>query len=512
MRVGLIHLEGPHRGRTDTPSGPQIRLGTDPRCDVWVEGDPGIEKVHATLSVEGEEVYLRALAPLRLNRRAIHEVILRDGDLLELGEQTKIRFRRNPGWPGGRRRALRLRPILPALLLPLLLGATYFLAREQAAGDHARREAGSRRAALEAQKRAYDGRIESLRSEMQSLVEKTALRSEERVGQVRGEVERAVAGVEEEMVSRVQGAIERSLETNPDLIAARDTARRLEEGAAAAERILARSSGSVCLIQGAYGFAREEGKRLRFLREAEENAAPDEETGQVPLSLEGTGPVFQVEYTGTGFLVDASGLVITNRHIAEPWWKSDSAEPILRDGYKPQFLYLRAFFPGQAASTSIDRKHSLVSEEADIAVLKLASASGLPAPLTLAPPDTLVVGRRVLLLGFPSGINALLARSDEGLSDRVLEQGQYDASEVLDLLAGKNLIRPIPTHGYIGDILADKVIYDAPTAVGGSGGPVLDMEGRVVAINYGILMAFRAANFGVPISFAHKLLERARAR
>jgi S1-C subfamily serine protease len=64
----------------------------------------------------------------------------------------------------------------------------------------------------------------------------------------------------------------------------------------------------------------------------------------------------------------------------------------------------------------------------------------------------------------------------------------------------------------VGDVLDDKILFDAPTAVGGSGGPLVDLEGRVVAVNYGILKAFSGANFGVPVSRAEALLARARSK
>ena len=66
------------------------------------------------------------------------------------------------------------------------------------------------------------------------------------------------------------------------------------------------------------------------------------------------------------------------------------------------------------------------------------------------------------------------------------------------------------TRGHISDLVPDKVLFDAPTAVGGSGGPLFDMTGRVVAVNYGILRSFRGANFGVPVRHAQALLTKAR--
>ena len=86
-----------------------------------------------------------------------------------------------------------------------------------------------------------------------------------------------------------------------------------------------------------------------------------------------------------------------------------------------------------------------------------------------------------------------------------------DSMGVLDALAAHGMVRPLVTQGHIADVSGGKVIYDAATAVGGSGGPLVDLDGKVVAINYGILKAFSGANFGVPVSHAVALLKRARS-
>jgi S1-C subfamily serine protease len=218
--------------------------------------------------------------------------------------------------------------------------------------------------------------------------------------------------------------------------------------------------------------------------------------------------VFTVEFTGTGFLVDRSGVVLTNRHIAQPWWRNEAAEPLLEDGFLPRFLYLRAYFPGRDHAFACAPERSLVSEEADLATLRLPEHEDLPAPLELAEPHEVVVGRGVLLLGYPSGLNALLARSEEGFVEELTAGGRPGALEILDALAKRQLVRPLPTRGHISDLVGDKVLFDAPTAVGGSGGPLLDLKGRVVAVNYGILKSFRGANFGVPVRFARRLLSK----
>jgi S1-C subfamily serine protease len=51
------------------------------------------------------------------------------------------------------------------------------------------------------------------------------------------------------------------------------------------------------------------------------------------------------------------------------------------------------------------------------------------------------------------------------------------------------------------------VIYDAETTVAGSGGPALNREGRVVAVNAAILPEFGGSNIGVPTAHLDALLE-----
>ena len=62
------------------------------------------------------------------------------------------------------------------------------------------------------------------------------------------------------------------------------------------------------------------------------------------------------------------------------------------------------------------------------------------------------------------------------------------------------------TQGHIGHFLGDKIIYDAQTASGGSGGPLFNSAGKVIAINVAILRDFAGSNFAIPVRFAKRLL------
>jgi S1-C subfamily serine protease len=75
-------------------------------------------------------------------------------------------------------------------------------------------------------------------------------------------------------------------------------------------------------------------------------------------------------------------------------------------------------------------------------------------------------------------------------------------------LAQRKLIRPLTTQGHIGDVLADKIVYDAQTASGGSGGPLFNAQGKVIGVNYAVVRGFGGSNFGIPIRFAEPLLKK----
>jgi len=393
------------------------------------------------------------------------------------------------------------------LVLGLFLGAAYLDAQHRAR----RTDLEQGRAKALARRQGEAVHLARLGAQVRDLRRRVADRDE--VEQRMGEVRRAVAEVKTSVLERMAGEVERSLDRNPDLKAAREALARVRRADAAAERIIARYAPGICILEGAYGFGRTEKEAgFRFLREATSNLLQGLEVAsdKIPLTLEGDGERYTVEYTGTAFLADKSGLLITNRHIAQPWWKSDSAEPLLGDGYEPRLIYLRAYFPGRKEAVPIDTGEILLGDRTDLAALRFKPFKGQPRPLPLARPGQVVAGERVLLFGYPSGLDALLARAGEHVAKRIEQKGKRDPTATLSALARNGLIRPLPTQGHVGDVLKDRILFDAATAVGGSGGPLVDLEGRVVDIHYGILRAFHGANFAVPARFAAGLLAKAR--
>jgi S1-C subfamily serine protease len=210
---------------------------------------------------------------------------------------------------------------------------------------------------------------------------------------------------------------------------------------------------------------------------------------------------------GTGFLAGSPGRVITNRHVAEPWWKNDDLASITSEGVQAEISSIRAYFPGDPRAFSAEIKD--VSKDADLATVTVDMQDLKRAALLI---DSAKAGAQpgqpIVLMGYATGLAALLARTDDDTSQQILTQGGSDISQVLDGLARRNLIRPLITQGHIGDVLTDKIVFDAQTTSGGSGGPLINQEGKVIGVTFAVLKGFGGSNFGIPIRFSQPLLGR----
>jgi S1-C subfamily serine protease len=114
-------------------------------------------------------------------------------------------------------------------------------------------------------------------------------------------------------------------------------------------------------------------------------------------------------------------------------------------------------------------------------------------------------GEGVVLMGYPTGLDAILARTSDANAEAILKQGS--SHDVMTELAKRRLVRPLVTQGHIGDVLKDKIVYDAQTTSGGSGGPLFNSQGKVIGVNFAILQGFGGSNFGIPIRYAAPLLK-----
>jgi S1-C subfamily serine protease len=300
--------------------------------------------------------------------------------------------------------------------------------------------------------------------------------------------------------SREIADLQKKLAANARRIAESERERTL------AERIIREKAGGVAFVEGAYSFADAEGKPLRSL--IDETGAPRVGAdGQRHYTTAGSGPVFRRSYTGTAFLISGKGYLLTNRHVAEPWWDEEQVQKLAEKGFRPRLDYLRAYFPAVPEAITLEVRS--VSKKADVALVR-GDLGGrrLPVLEIEKDPGKTRPGQPVILIGYPTGLDALVARLDEEVVDPIVAAVGGDDERIARELARRQLIRPLATQGHLGDILPNRLTYDASTTLGGSGGPVFNQRGRVIGINAAILPEFGGASFGVPISFAGELLEK----
>ena len=217
------------------------------------------------------------------------------------------------------------------------------------------------------------------------------------------------------------------------------------------------------------------------------------------------GREIRARVAGTGFVV-APGLLATNRHVAEPWYGDREAEAALKRGATPLLECLVAYFPGSAAPVNL--RMAAMGKHGDLAVLHMgetAFTAGLH-PLKLARTQA-HVGEAVSVLAYPMGVTGMVAKSPAVIYERL--STRRETSSTAGELAALALIRPSATFGHIGDVTADKLIYDAPTARGGSGGPVLNARGEVVGINTAYLDGFSGGTLGSSAAELVPLIESA---
>jgi S1-C subfamily serine protease len=521
VRLRFRHLSGPRAGEVDDVTLPAV-LGSGPEAHVRA---PGASPRQALVVEREGEIVLQAVDPgaeTRIDGEAVRDAVLRQGDVLQLGpdgplvrlepagEPSEEMLKAAP-WERARGRLASLRALAATTYARIsppvrgLLAIGLVIAVVAAGWSHVR----ARRLRIEVERLQ-----ESLRQAERDRERFAARVAEERA---KAEADRAALASQVEELRRQEQALDaritdaasaESTALRAELQAARDRLAVLESERAAGERIVREFGAAVCMIQGAYLFQDADGRSLRL--RLDENGTPMRDAdGSSLMGPEGAGPVYEVEYVGTGFLVDRRGLVLTNRHVAEPWWKDDAVATLAERGFRPRLTALRAFFPRQKAPFALTLEG--FAERADVALLR-CDLRGLRLPAL--PLDRTgrgaVAGQSVVVVGFPAGIEAMLAKADADVVRAVLESAGTSTGRISEVLAERGLVRPSTTQGHIADVTETDVVFDAPTTQGGSGGPLLNRNGVVIGISYAVLSGFGGNAFAVPIRHALPLVTRAR--
>jgi hypothetical protein len=218
-------------------------------------------------------------------------------------------------------------------------------------------------------------------------------------------------------------------------------------------------------------------------------------------------PLQRTRISGTGFVV-AGSLIATNRHVAEPWYGDPDTDALVEKGATPRLEKLVAYFPGSPSPVSLTP--AILSSDGDLAVVRMnnpVSPELQPLPLATEKPNP---GELVAVVGYPMGVLGMMAKAPTPVYARLAfrRDDQGAASE----LAALSLIRPSATCGHLGDVVGDKLIYDAPTAHGASGGPVFNSRGEVIGVNAAYIDGFSGGTLGVSSQSLKPLLEQAQKK
>ncbi|MCC7448449.1 MAG: trypsin-like peptidase domain-containing protein [Anaerolineae bacterium] len=169
------------------------------------------------------------------------------------------------------------------------------------------------------------------------------------------------------------------------------------------------------------------------------------------------------EGTGSGFVYDNQGHIITNNHVIEG---ATEVDVLLANG---------ASLPAQVVGA--DAYY-------DLAVIKVDVTANILTPLELGDSAQLKVGQRVIAIGNPFGL------------DRTLTSGLISALE-----------RRVETNAT--SIIGQAIQTDAAINPGNSGGPLLDLRGRVVGINTAINSPSGGSvgiGFAVPVNIVKRVV------
>jgi S1-C subfamily serine protease/DNA-binding NarL/FixJ family response regulator len=279
---------------------------------------------------------------------------------------------------------------------------------------------------------------------------------------------------------------------------------KLENESRIAQEIVRDYSNSVCLIYAIVGFhERKSGARLMFAGiDANGNPLADDK-GNLIVTIEGGSRPVYLHVFGSGFLIDAAGHILTNHHVLQPWWHNAQAIPVPGDTFEPTIESMWAYFPEYGTPMPLHVQG--LSEDFDLGLASVDLPQSRPRPITIDQ-QAAISGSPVVLIGYPTGVEGILARIDEPTLKQIARAAGNDTEGLVQELARRRLIRPLVTQGHLGVVGADRLVYDAQTTHGGSGGPVFNASGKVIGVNFAVLSDFSGSNFAVPISRAASLL------
>jgi S1-C subfamily serine protease len=196
----------------------------------------------------------------------------------------------------------------------------------------------------------------------------------------------------------------------------------------------------------------------------------------------GTGSQLEELGSGSGFVIDKKGHIVTNNHVV-----ADATEVDVK------------FFDGRVATAK------LVGSDpySDLAVIQVDVPESWLVPVELGDSDAVKVGQRVVAIGNPFGLEGSMTLGIVSAMGRTLPADQLTTSQDTGVFQNPQIIQT-----------------DAAINPGNSGGPLLDLYGRVVGVNAAIrtdngVRANSGVGFAIPVNtikrIAPQLIEKGSA-
>ena len=157
---------------------------------------------------------------------------------------------------------------------------------------------------------------------------------------------------------------------------------------------------------------------------------------------------------GSGFIIDSSGYIVTNHHVIDG---ADEITVLLHDG------------------TSLEAEVIGSDEKTDLAILKVANGKPLPAA-EWGDSDKTRIGDWVIAIGNPFGLGGTVTAGIVSARERDIKAGPYD----------------------------DVIQTDAAINRGNSGGPMFNLDGRVIGIN-SVIISPSGGSAGIGFAIASNL-------
>ncbi len=179
-------------------------------------------------------------------------------------------------------------------------------------------------------------------------------------------------------------------------------------------------------------------------------AGEEDQEGEVPQGRPDIG-------SGSGFVINTDGHIITNYHVIESAIGEESVELV-------EGAALSVIFPN-TNDEAVDVRVVGANPSFDLALLALVDPTELPEdvlPIVIADSNEVLVGQKVIAIGNPFGFASTVTTGIVSALDR----------------------DEIPT---IGNFAASMIQTDAAINPGNSGGPLLNSRGELIGINTAII-------------------------